>query len=633
MSNRFDNGSVSAYTPQSFQELAFVPMMKRQQHDKIIADQELISAGLAKVDPYDKHFDEAVRLKQDLESNMDKTATELSQTGINNDMIGKTIALNRQYQDLISPTGKIGQINAEKINIQKINDEYDKYGQQKGWSEAETNYWKQEALKEYNQKPVYDEKGRILKYSGPKEIANKIDYNKRLHDLAISAGMTTEEFKEGIPLAISQDASGYFTQGHSSTGWSKGSNEPQVIAAYNTLIKELNDPTSELRKSADYERRDLTSLQSILDTQSDIYLKNSESNESNYTIDHFGSGPGSSSEEQPAGDVFGEDYNTQEVGGNKQDYSEIERIGQITNTKIGEVEGSNGFSPVDAGTGAVATEIKQGGKKFNADDIKDPRQKALYNSVWSKMINEGIVGSDGKRHFIKNDYKKLGKNNPANAKTVLKMLKDMPAITLTSKIVTTDTVLNNSGFSASIGKTADERDKTIRKQLKLTNNGARKLLDPKTGLSMTFEEAKKKYNLKGPDNVNYHGYVSPLNWEEQSFNGTNSKASPHIITAEDENGNFIEFKTSRLNSDNVGININRYNDLNTNYRNWTINTDTFIPFKSNSPNLSKLKIKYNTKNPKVDSKRGLLNYEVLDAQGNPHYMTEYEFINTVNSTR
>ena len=628
--NRYTDLSVSAYNPMSMEELAVAPMMKRKQHDEILAKQDLVRSGLAKVDPYDKHFDEAVRLKQEMESQLDNTALELSKSGINNDMIGKTVSLNRQYQDLISPTGKLGQINAEKQNILKINDEYDKYGQQKGWSEAETNYWKSKALQDYTASPVYDERGRILKYSGPKEIANKIDYNKRLHELATSAGMTTKEFKEGIPLAIGQDESGYFTQGHKMTGWSKGSNEPHVIAAYNTLIKELNDPSSDLRKSADYERRNLASLQDILDTQSDIYLKNTRSDESNYTLDHFGSGPGTATPE--SGDIYGEDYNTQEVGGNKQDYSEIERIGQTTNTKVSDVEGEN-FSPVDVEGNAVATQIKQGGKKFSSNDIKDPRQKALYNSVWTQMTNEGAVGADGKRLKIRADYQKLGKDHPANVKAVLKMLKEMPAITLTSKIVTTDTVLNNSGFSSSIGKTADERDKTMRKQLKLTNAGARKLLDPETGNVISFEEAKKKYKLKGADSVHYHGYLSPLNWEENSFNGTNSKASPHIITAEDENGDFKEFKTSRLNSDNAGINVDRYNDLNENYRSWTINHNRFVPFKSKSPSLSKLKVKYNTLDPKVDPKRGLLNYEILDAQGKPHYMTESEFINTVNSTR
>ena len=621
--NRYDDITVSGYTPQTMQELAFVPMMKREKHDKTLADLELIRSGLAKVDPYSKHFDEALRLKKDIESQIDNTSSELAKHGINNDMIGKTIAMNRKYQDLIAPTGAIGQINAEKQNILKINDEYDKYGQQKGWSEAETSYWKNKALEDYNSAPVYDEKGRLVRYSGPKEIANKVDYNKRLHELAASAGMTTEAFKQGMPLAVGQDESGYFTQGHKTTGWSKGSNEPQVIAAYNTLIKELNDPTSELRKSAEYERRNLNSLSDILGTQSNIYLKDSKSNESDYTIDHFGSGPSTTASE--SGDIYGEDYNTQEVGGSSYDYSDVMNIGK--NKK-------NIVIPKEATPEQIEEIYKKGSGKFTVNDIKDARLKSMYNNVWDRMITDGVVGLDGKRHFIKSNYKKLGKDNPENAKAVLKMLKDIPAITLTSKIVTTDTVLNNSGFSSSIGKTADERDKTMQKQLKLSNSGARKLLDPETGKVISFTEAQEKYDLEDASTVTYHGYVSPLNWEEQSFNGTNSKASPHVITVKlKDNKGYKEFKTSRLNSDNAGINIDRYNDLNENYRNWTINHNNFVPFKSKSKSLSKLKVKYNTKNPKVDPKRGLLNYEVLDSQGNPHYMTEAEFINTVNRTR
>lgn len=291
MANRFDNGSISAYTPETFEELAFLPMLKRKKHDNLLAQQELMRAGLAKVDPYDKHFNEAIRIKQDLEKELDNTALELSNKGFSNDMTSKVIGLNRRYNDTIAPTGALGQINAEKQNILKIHDEYDKLAQQKGWSETETNYWKQKALEDYNKKPIYDDKGKILNYSGPKEIANKIDYNERLHKLASAAGMTTEEFKQGMPIAVGQDASGYFTQGHQMKGWSKASNNPQVAAAYNTLIQELNDPTSELRKSAEYERRDLNSLAGILGTQKDIYLKNQKSNESDYTIDHFGSGP------------------------------------------------------------------------------------------------------------------------------------------------------------------------------------------------------------------------------------------------------------------------------------------------------------------------------------------------------
>lgn len=114
MANRYDEITVSGYTPQTMQELAFVPMMKRQQEDKLVADNELIRAGLLKVDPLKEHYAEAIQLKKDIESQIDATSSELAKHGVNRDMIGKTIALNRKYQDLVSPTGRIGQINAAK---------------------------------------------------------------------------------------------------------------------------------------------------------------------------------------------------------------------------------------------------------------------------------------------------------------------------------------------------------------------------------------------------------------------------------------------------------------------------------------------------------------------------------------
>jgi len=84
MANRFDNGSISAYTPETFEELAFLPMLKRKKHDNLLAQQELMRAGLAKVDPYDKHFNEAIRIKQDLEKEQEQKVNELDSHKLEN---------------------------------------------------------------------------------------------------------------------------------------------------------------------------------------------------------------------------------------------------------------------------------------------------------------------------------------------------------------------------------------------------------------------------------------------------------------------------------------------------------------------------------------------------------------------
>lgn len=113
MSNRFDNGSVSAYTPQSFQELSFTPMMKRAQHDEM--SKNLAELDAIATDPLNEHREEALKLKQEFESKLGNISGELASKGI--DGIGREnfYRLKKEHDDLIAPTGKIGQINAAKI--------------------------------------------------------------------------------------------------------------------------------------------------------------------------------------------------------------------------------------------------------------------------------------------------------------------------------------------------------------------------------------------------------------------------------------------------------------------------------------------------------------------------------------
>ena len=58
--NRYDNASVAKFSPLSFQELSVVPLMQRQKHDQLLAQQEMLRQNLAKTNPHEKYFDEAV---------------------------------------------------------------------------------------------------------------------------------------------------------------------------------------------------------------------------------------------------------------------------------------------------------------------------------------------------------------------------------------------------------------------------------------------------------------------------------------------------------------------------------------------------------------------------------------------
>jgi len=609
--NRFTEITPSTYTPQSLEELAFVPLMKRKKHDEILAKQQDIISGLAKVDPYDKHFDEAIRLKNELESKIDQTASELATNGFNNDMVGKTIALNREYQNLISPTGRIGQINAEKQNILKINEEYDKLGKEKGWSQEITNYWKQKAIEDYNQTPIYDDNGRILKYTGPEGIANKIDYNKYLQDLATNAKMSTNEFASAVAGLSKDEASGYSVVNKSSYAHKLGDNYAAVKAAYDTLKQSMDDPTSEVYKSMKYEQRDPKALLDILNTQSGVYKQSVKSTETGQDINPFGNGPDKTNTD--ASSTFGEDYNSTEIGGKDSDsYDQIRKVG-TTDESL--------FNPSNYHN-----------KIHTFEDIKDPKQKALFQEKWNELTTKGVV-IDGKKTFISAAGKKNGMSNRKNVELIIKALEQHP-ITLTSRLLTTDQVLNSQGFVAGLGDKTEDIDKNIRRQISRDDASGRKLVDPKTHKVISWNEAVDEYDLDDISNVKYQGQISAHNWEDTSHLGTNSRFSPHVITAKDKDGKWHSFQTTRLSSDNIGGNVARQNDLQDNFRTATVAHGSWVNFKSSSKNFKGIKIKYDPSTTEVDEKSGEPKlWSIKFSNGKEAKATESQYMNWVNSVK
>lgn len=298
--NRYSQITTSEFNPLSYQEIMAAPLAMRQKHDASVAAAEALRI---KTDPYSKHFNRAVELKQQMDNEIAKNVDELNSKGYNPTTFQNITKLNRQYNDLISPTGEIGQINAENINIKKINEDYDKLGKEKNWGQETVDYWKTKALKEYNEKPIYDAEGRILKYTGPEGVVNKVDYNKRLHELAFSAKMSTTEFANAVTKLGMDERSGYNVANKNSYAHKLGNNYNAVKAAYDTLQREIYDPTSEVHKSMRYEGRNPESLLDILKTQSDVYKQNVKSDEYSKDINPFGSGPDTSGGDDGSGNM------------------------------------------------------------------------------------------------------------------------------------------------------------------------------------------------------------------------------------------------------------------------------------------------------------------------------------------
>ena len=113
--NRYTQLSTSQFNPLSLEEIMLVPSMKRKQHDDILAKQEILRGELAKVDPLDVHLDEAVKLREEMNNKLTAQAEQLANSGIDPNSQGQFLALNREYQNLTGPTGRICQKKKKKI--------------------------------------------------------------------------------------------------------------------------------------------------------------------------------------------------------------------------------------------------------------------------------------------------------------------------------------------------------------------------------------------------------------------------------------------------------------------------------------------------------------------------------------
>lgn len=604
MANRYSNLSTSQFDPLSLQEVMAVPLYKQDQYDKLEADR-IKQAEMFKVDPLDIHKERAQQLNNDYMSKVDELANYQAKTGDIEGTKSKFLNLQREYKKLTDPMGEVSKINTAK---KLYNDEKTRF-----LESASKQYGSSRALELWNQHAQqykgFTDKGDIADITSRGIVENQDfmkdvqEHNKLLGDTVSSvagSGYNIVERPEGLVMV------------NSSGQTIKNSNLDQVNSMRKALSAKWQDKRGEgylFNQEAGKNQEDFNQyFKNTIDSQFKTGIKR----DSNTSASFIGSKNKGDDAANAVPGIFGDDYNTAEVGSTEQDFKELSKVGSnIPNT------GSIGSSY----TMGTSTEggPKQKTGKYTHKDISDPMLQARYVSTFKKLFKEGKINTTI--------------DNPNSAKIVLNEIKKQGPIIMTSKLLTTNKDINNSGFAASLGKTEVDRDKQMRRELQMTNAGARKLLDPETGQPMSFAEAQEKYDLIGTQGITYQGYLSPLNWEKQSFNGRDSKASPHIITVKNKDGNYVEFKTSRINSDNVGVNINRYNDLQKNYRKYTVDHDQFVDFESDSPSLKGLKIKYNTKDPKVDPQRGVLNYEIMDKNGNVHNLTEAEYIQSVNSTK
>lgn len=207
--NRYDTASVAKFNPMSFQEVMFAPAMMRQKHDSSIAAAEAMRLN---PDPLDVHYNRALQLKQEMDGKISSEVDRLNKEGFNTNTTQNITRLNREYQDLISPTGEVGRINAAKVAEAEAyknwmsSEEAKKYG-----TDVAKMQWMKHRGRYNNQ---YNEDKQIVnigQMSGPKYE----DLDKDINEFTTNIGseVTTKLKDYGWSVTPREDGSVIFTDG------------------------------------------------------------------------------------------------------------------------------------------------------------------------------------------------------------------------------------------------------------------------------------------------------------------------------------------------------------------------------------------------------------------------------------
>jgi hypothetical protein len=566
--NRYTDLSVSAYNPMSMEELAVAPMMKRKQHDEALAKQELIRSGLAKVDPHSKYFTRAQELKQGLESKMDTAAEELATQGFNNDMIGKSLALNREFQTLTGPTGEIGQINLHNQNFKTASADYLANATKMGYSPETV----QSRLLDEQQKHITgedrDELGNVKMFH-PNLPTNYIDHVKTASDLFKDTGLTQNQV-DNLGSHIEYDSKGgsyVLTEGYK-TG--NANNDAQLEAAVRSLNDRINDPNQPVRKSLDYQG--ISPVQALEDIKllAPVYSKKATEEGSTKQISNMNTPDGSGSTDTSGTESIV--TSTAEIGKTPEEYDQLDSIGAPVYADP--VSGSS----LTMGTTGNTMRKKTG--TITIDDVGDDLMRSRYKATYNEFVQSGKLpkgadmNSDAAKKLIKAE---LIKEGPITLSTVtIKPNMELSNYLFPNKLVgKDDTATANNVFADIV-------------------NNARKVINIETGEEIPVSEFKEnKAKVQS-----YYGYDSPHNWGQNGkdfkFGNPSQNVAPNRIIIE-QDGKIITAVMSRPSTEFNTRQFSVMKDLHNTYRQATIKPNKFVKFESSRPVFKNVSVKYITK--------------------------------------
>lgn len=511
--NRYDVASVAKFSPLSFNELAAAPTMMRQKHDASIAQAEALRI---KANPLDKHLNRALEIKNQMDAEIAKNVDTLNKEGYNPTTFQNITKLNRQYQDMISPTGEIGQINNAKVVYDKAKEDFIQ-------DAAKQNIGRDQALKLWDKKTAYytgfGEDGKSITNVSPQGVAAYQDYEKYKQVAKSLMGEVESESRSGgYKLVPSSLNNGTMVMVDSKGFQKKSTNldalNNAIIAGTEMWLK----PTGEGYKYNQDAGVDQNNFKQRFIGDFGSMLRTSEGSgyEENGQFINDATGPnGGSSKDSMFNDAI-QDPNS--IKNLDKDTGEID-FKQIGSNKNPSFSGAMAQSHEGKKFGN-STYIEKTGKQ-TYKDVLSPIQQKFYETAAKRLIASGRLP------------KNADLNSTANAEKIGFYMKNhMKFPTVATDIIRADVAIDNQLFTGNLAsKDQNSRNATLTQDLRQTKNGRplRTMLDVENGGKIKLEEG---------DTIDYLGVESPINYSNYGFeNKYEQSVMGHRAQVLDSKGN------------------------------------------------------------------------------------------------
>jgi hypothetical protein len=473
------------------------PLAMRQKHDNAILAAE---AMRIKANPLDKHLARALEIKNQMDAEIANNVDTLNKEGYNPTTFQNIIKLNRQYQDMISPTGEIGQINNAKVIYDKAQEDFIQ-------DAAKQNIGRDQALKVWDKKTAYytgfGEDGKSITNVSPQGVAAYQDYEKYKQVAKSLMGEVESESRSGGYKLVPSSLNNGTMVMVDSKGFKKNSTN---LDALNNAILAGNEmwlkPTGEGYKynqdagvdQNNFKQRFIGDFGSMLKTsKSSGYEENGS-----FINDATGPNGGGSSNK---GSMFNDAI---------QDPNSIKNLdkdtGEIDFKQIGTLRDERKIVGYDQTTN---TPVYGGSTKVNATykNTLSPIQQKFYETAAKRLIKSGRLPKDADL------------NSTLNAEKIGFYMKNhMKFPTVATDIIRADVAIDNQLFSGNLAsKDQNSRNATLTQDLRQTKDGKplRTMLDVENGGKVKLEEG---------DTIDYLGVESPINYSAYGFENKNEQS-------------------------------------------------------------------------------------------------------------